>query len=86
MEDVPPESSAFLDRAYQLLMTPLPMGMLPSLDIDGLMSALHEHGRRVGALTDLPERLPQMPPEWMEYARREGLVPPQGPAMPSGLP
>lgn len=83
MEDVP--SGSFLDRAYQLLMTPLPMGMLPSLDIGGLMAALSEHGARMGAMTDLPERMPQMPPEWMEYARREGLVPPQGPTMPGGL-
>lgn len=77
MEDVP--SGSFLDRAYQLLMTPLPLGMLPSLDISGLMAALREHGARVGAMTQLPAQLPQMPPAWMEYARREGLVPPSQP-------
>lgn len=69
-------SEEFLDHAYRLLMTPL-AGNVPSLDVAGLMEALKEHGRRVGAMTDLPERLPQMPAAWAEYARREGMYPEQ---------
>ena len=82
MEDAP--SGSFLDRAYQLLMTPLPLGMLPSLDVEGLMAALREHGKRVsGAMPSLPAQLPQMPAPWMEYARERGLVPP---SLPGGMP
>ena len=59
---------------------PLPLGMLPSLDIEGLMAALREHGRRVsGVMPNLPAQLPQMPASWMEYAQERGLVrPPPG--------
>ncbi len=68
-----------LDRAYRVLMTPLPA---PTLDVEGLLSALGEHGRRIsaalGQATDLPERLPQMPEAWRAYAQRRGLFPPAG--------
>lgn len=84
-------SEEFLDHAYRLLMTPL-AGNVPSLDVEGLLAALKEHGRRVGALTDLPEQMPQMPNAWAEYARGRGMYPEQQqqsggqvPLLPGGL-
>lgn len=77
MADHTEESSigALLRRMYGVAMTPLPQSWLPEIDLGALKA-------RLGSVVPPPvdaRGLPQMPAAWAEYARREGLYPPEGP-------
>lgn len=73
-----PDSHAdegLLERLLRGMMTPLPASWLPEIDLDALKA-------RLGSMVPPPvdaSGLPQMPAAWAEYARRQGLYPPEGP-------